>query len=223
MKIVIGESEPNKALRLKEIIHSFNCKVVAIGYSKSEILELISCHKPDLVLLDVLLEKKYIGIEIGNYLKHQLHIPFIYLISPSDKKVLNKILKTKPNGYILKPFESLAVLTAVKIAMNNFKSKKKKNYILLKRGLLKFKLALNKILFIKSDDNYIEIYTKDKKYIQRLCLKNLYNEIASKGFIRVHRSYIVNKHHLKKIKNHQAEIEHFKIPVSRTYLKAFKI
>lgn len=61
---------------------------------------------------------------------------------------------------------------------------------------LKFIIASNAIVYIKSEDNYVQIHYLDqqkfKKHILRSSMRALEGTLAKHGLIRCHRSYIIN-------------------------------
>lgn len=77
-------------------------------------------------------------------------------------------------------------------------------------------LDIDKILFIKSDNVYVEIFTDDHKYIQRKFLGQIVDELPEK-FVRVHRSYLVNREHITGRERNFLKINDHKIPVSRKF------
>ncbi len=222
MRIVIGEDEILIAEHLADIVKSFKHEVVGIGHSKAKIIELIYKLNPDLILLDIRMEHEYDGIEIGNYIKQNLAIPFIYITAHSDKDIIEKALPTKPSGYIIKPFKPMDVYTAIHIASDKFRNLKTENFLLLKDGTKLVKVFFYNIIFMKSDNNYVEVHTNNKIFIERNSLENLNDKLQSEDFIRIHRSYIINKTHIKTITQNEIEMGDFKIPISRNYFPLLK-
>ncbi len=93
----------------------------------------------------------------------------------------------------------------------------------------KIKFNNNSIYYIKSADNYIEVYFDKNGYIQkkliRNSLKNIESYLAkSTNFVRCHRTYIVNLNLIEKLsknyKGNYLKISNIneEIPVSRHYL-----
>lgn len=80
------------------------------------------------------------------------------------------------------------------------------------------KLNFADILYIAGLKDYAQIYTTDSKYtltlISTIKLENL---LSSKGFTRVHRSYIINKKHVNSIQKNKAVIADDRIPISESY------
>jgi len=222
MRIVIGEDEILIAEHLKDIVNSFKHKVVGVGHNKDEILILIEKTKPDMVLLDIRMESKFTGIEIGEILLHQYGIPFIYISAHSDKEIIERALPTKPSGYIIKPFKPMDVYTAIQIASDKFRRTVKDNYILVKDSGKKVKVYNYNILFFKSDNNYVEIHTKAKTYVLRSSLEKIAEQLTDDGFVKAHRSYIINSNHITALNTHYISINSYRIPISRTHYKKVK-
>jgi two-component system, LytTR family, response regulator len=78
------------------------------------------------------------------------------------------------------------------------------------------------ILFIEGLKDYVKIYTTDNKYtLTLISLIKLENLLSSKGFARVHRSYIINIKHVKSIQKNKVLISDKRIPISESYKTSF--
>ena len=80
-------------------------------------VEKIKQLQPDLVLLDIELQGDMDGIEIGEFLAENTHIPFIYLTSHTEEDFLKRAKKTHPKGYIKKPFDDDELRVAIELAI----------------------------------------------------------------------------------------------------------
>lgn len=68
-------------------------------------------------------------------------------------------------------------------------------------------IRLNEVSYFKADERYVSLVTKQtKEYILDLSLKKLQDKIPG-YFIRVHKSYIVNKDLLKEVRKHYRELK----------------
>ncbi|MEM5566540.1 LytTR family DNA-binding domain-containing protein [Psychroserpens sp. AS72] len=94
-----------------------------------------------------------------------------------------------------------------------------KNHIILKD---KTKVYISDLMYIKSDDHYLEIVTEnDKKHTVRGKLSQIKEELPP-NFIQCHRSYIVNSNFIKQINSTTLTlINKEQIPLSRSYKKKF--
>ena len=59
------------------------------------------------------------GIALAVQLQEQYQIPFIYLSSYANKSVLDRAKRTRPMGYIVKPFDEKDLFTTIEIALYN--------------------------------------------------------------------------------------------------------
>lgn len=94
---------------------------------------------------------------------------------------------------------------------------------------LKLVIAPEAILFIKSEENYVQIHYTDgnrtKKHVLRSSMRALEESMAKHGLVRCHRSYFINPRHIKMIHKdasgtllaelHQSGFEG--IPISKKY------
>lgn len=83
------------------------------------------------------------------------------------------------------------------------------------KGTVK-KLDVNEILYIKSDNVYVEIFTEGNRFIQRKFLSQISEELPNQ-FVRIHRSYLVNLDQVTNRKKSYFMIDNTKIPVSRKF------
>ncbi len=222
MRILIGEDDILIAEHLKDILQSFKYEVIAIEHNKEDILEKIDSTKPDIALLDIRMKEKYDGVEIGEYILQNYNFPIIYITAHSDKDIIEKALKTKPSGYIIKPFKPMDVYTAMQIAVENFRNRTKENCLIIKTKYKNVKVPYYNILFLKSDNNYIDIQTSSKKYVERTTLEKLQAKLNSNNFIRIHRSYIVNVNNVNEFMLDKVVLNKYILPVSRKYRDKIK-
>ncbi|MBN2485424.1 MAG: LytTR family transcriptional regulator [Bacteroidales bacterium] len=98
-------------------------------------------------------------------------------------------------------------------------------------GKLKISVILDDILYLESSDNYVLIHyvsnNKISKYIIRNTLKNLETKLLIMGFVRCHRSYLVNFSKVKILKREKDGLflelnsdPQLVLPVSKTYVSS---
>ncbi|MCI9844756.1 LytTR family transcriptional regulator DNA-binding domain-containing protein [Flavobacterium pectinovorum] len=82
----------------------------------------------------------------------------------------------------------------------------------------KTKINLDQLVYIKAEDHYLNIFTIGKKsHLVRGKLTDIIKELPS-NFINCHRSYIVNKNHIKKIQfKFITMVDNSEVPVSRGF------
>lgn len=215
--IFIIEDELLIAEMLKEMLLDLNYKVVGIANNYEGAVEFLSQNqKPNLCLVDINLESEKNGFDIVKFIKEKYQIPFIFLTSYSDKKTIQEAVSFEPEAYIIKPFKPNDLFTTIEIAKKKLSliTDVDKTYIL-KDGNQSVKIKLNDIMWLKSDNIYVEIMVLNKKYILRQSLDGFLDEINASFFIRTHRSYAINLNHLKAINGSDLIVGNDVIPMSR--------
>jgi len=82
----------------------------------------------------------------------------------------------------------------------------------------KTKVNLEQLAYIKADDHYLSIHTIEKKnHFVRGKLSDIIDELPS-NFVKCHRSYIINKNHIKQIQSKLIIMnDNSEIPISRGF------
>ena len=122
-KILIVEDEALIAMHIKSILEEIDYEITDNVGSVEAAIEAIKKETPNLVLLDINLNKAKDGVDLGHYLLEKGNIPFIYLTSYADKITLDRVNETRPDGYIIKPFKPIDLTTTISIVLNNYKHK----------------------------------------------------------------------------------------------------
>jgi CheY-like chemotaxis protein len=86
--------------------------------NSDEALELVASTRPDIVLMDINIKGNIDGIETTKLIKKEFNTPVIYVTSHSDGATLERAKETKPDGFILKPFEDNDLRVAIELALS---------------------------------------------------------------------------------------------------------
>ncbi|MGB9201855.1 response regulator [Methanobacterium sp.] len=144
-KILVVEDERITAEDIKKSLEKAGYKVPAIVSTGEDAIKFSEKYKPDLVLMDIVLEGKIDGIEAAEIIRTKFDIPVIYLTAYSDKSTVERAKTTHPSAFILKepfgflhkPFEENELYTAIDILLNRNEEKTLKDYDNLIFSLLK--------------------------------------------------------------------------------------
>ncbi|GEM_PF-2691749 len=115
-KILIVDDEPDIVRLVRIAMEKCGYSIITAG-SGQEAIDSAKDHKPDLVLMDIMLKGKMDGIEAAKQIHYSLDIPIVYLTAYSDDEKLARAKDTQPFGYVLKPFEDKELKTAVEISL----------------------------------------------------------------------------------------------------------
>lgn len=90
-------------------------------------------------------------------------------------------------------------------------------------------IKASELIYLRSEKNYIELFCHKKeeikKHILRNTLENMQKQLSGNEFIRIHRSYLINKNYAVKLFTRRSmyfilitEPKKIELPVSRKYL-----
>ena len=212
--VIVVEDELLIAEHLVSILSKLGYDVLSFFFEDSDFVSLLRERKPFLVFLDIRLEQETTGVDLAKICQ-EYSIPFIYLTSYSDKKTVKNALQYEPISFMLKPFTAKDIEVNVELAKVKLKKLKDQSCLVLKDGYDTVKIDFFDIKWLKSDDNYTEIVTSNRRVIQRLTLKALHDMLPQNQFVRVHRSFVVNINFVSKVSYDFLLIGMEKIPISR--------
>ena len=115
-KILVVEDESVVARDLERSLTDLGYDVTDCVTSGEEALISAEERRPDVVLLDIRLRGQIDGIEAASLLRARYRVPVVYLTAYSDDDTLWRAARSEPYGYIVKPFTSREVRSAVEIA-----------------------------------------------------------------------------------------------------------
>ena len=123
-KIMIVEDEWTVADDIKMFLERLGYTVTSISSSGDEAIQNAEKDKPDLVLMDIVLEGEMDGIEAANEIRTRFNIPIVYLTAYADDKILERAKITEPSGYIVKPFVNEDLKINIEMALYKDKTEK---------------------------------------------------------------------------------------------------
>jgi two-component system LytT family response regulator len=200
----------------------------------TEAVEKINLLKPDLIFLDVQMP----GMNGFDVLEEIEHEPYVIFVTAYDQHAI-KAFEKNAVDYLLKPLDEERFRTAIHRAIkrkgleqNNLEElmeslrPERKSFVQKSEKL--FNLPVEDILFLEASGDYTVITTKNDQYVSSSGIGRLEELLSPDIFFRVHRSTIINIHHLKEIERHfngamMVRMHNAKtFPVSRTYAKIIR-
>lgn len=82
-------------------------------------------------------------------------------------------------------------------------------------------IPFSEILFVESFGNYVKIVTAAKTYLTQITTKTIEGLLPEVHFIRIHKSYIINKHMIEKIEHDAVVVNSIILPIGKTYKQYF--
>lgn len=122
--ILVAEDEKIIALDISNTLRRLGYNVVGVASTGREIMEITERSKPDLVMMDIMLEGDMTGIEAAQILSQKYSLPVVFLTALTDEATLQKAKTTNPFGYILKPYDEKSLHSAIEMALYKHKVEK---------------------------------------------------------------------------------------------------
>jgi two-component system LytT family response regulator len=213
IRSVIVDDELKSRESLKILIEDF-CKdvsVEAMCKSVSEAEQAIDELKPDLIFLDIQLQRETGFDLLSKY--STLNFEVIFTTAYSEYAI--KAFKFSAIDYLLKPIDIAELQQAIEKVqkrktnsitdrlqqlVQNLRANSSDNYKLAlptSDGLVFVKV--NDILYCEASSNYTEITMADnKKYLVTRTLKEYDEMLNAQNFYRIHHSYLINLNGVKK-------------------------
>ena len=129
-RIMIVEDEWTVAEEIKMVLQSFEYTVTSMSSSGEEAIQNAEKDRPDLVLMDIVLEGEMDGIEAANEIRSRFNIPIIFLTAYTDEKILERASITVPFGYIVKPFVNEDLKISIEIALYKYRIEKERKRLI---------------------------------------------------------------------------------------------
>lgn len=189
-----------------------------------ELIKLLDQHEIHLIFLDIQMPKMN-GIDFLKIVKN----PPIVIITTAFPTYALEGFQLNVLDYLLKPITFERFFKSVNKAKDYYqlltkptvtdaeKQEPQPDYFFIKCGSKYEKIQFADILYVEGMQNYVTIYTSKGKYLTLLNLKNLEENLDSKAFIRVHKSYIVSIDKIEAIEGNEIFIQSNRIPISRNY------
>jgi len=123
-KILIVEDEMTVTEYVKGVLTDLKYEVAGTAVRGEEAVEKAEKLVPDLVLMDVKLKGDMDGVETAEQIRQRQDIPIIYVTAFADEKLMKRAKITDPSGYLLKPYDTRELHTAIEIALQKHKTEK---------------------------------------------------------------------------------------------------
>ncbi len=218
--MLIVEDEPLIAEDLANMLDELGHIVQGRAHDAASALRAVRKQRPDLVLLDIRLNAGPDGVAVATELQ-DLGVPFIFVTSHADPGTLERATATRPEGYIIKPFEiedlraQLAVVLA-RLAKQPPTVQPSRTFLVRDRGAL-VKVLIDAIWYVEADDNSCTLHTADRRYIVFSSLAAMEERLASPHLVRIHRSYLVDLRRVTSLRERAVQVGEQLLPVGRTH------
>ncbi|WP_276481928.1 LytR/AlgR family response regulator transcription factor [Paraflavitalea pollutisoli] len=208
MKAIIVDDEKHCRESLETLLQQ-NCpevSLVATCHDGPDALAAIAAHKPDLVLLDIEMPRMN-GFDL---LRQLDKIDFEIIFTTAYDQYAIRAIKCSALDYLLKPIDAEELKTAIdklktrpqvrigqeqiQQVVDNLSNTQQPDFRLIIATVDgSFFLLPEEIMYCAGKDNYTHFHlTKNRKLVSAKTLKEYEEVLQGQGFLRIHKSYLVN-------------------------------
>ncbi len=230
ISILIVEDEDIWVHNLSLLLENFGFSVVKAVSSVKDALTAFSACEYDLVLMDINLDSRGSGIELGKVLHKMYKKPFIFVTS-GDYHDVKDAAAANPSAYLTKPVNASSLYVAIQNAINNFSnhtvapekvSEEDFTFFFVKHGSKYKKIEWKDVVYLTSQKNYVSVFnaTDKAEYLIRSSLQKTMQHIVPKNlhnqFVQVNRAEVVQLSFVNEITSDEVRTSYRNFPISES-------
>lgn len=247
LRAVIADDEPLVRTGLRRALAAVAPDIEVVGEARhgQEALELVARLTPHLLFLDVQMPEMD-GLEAARILAAEGR-PGIVFVTAYDHYAL-QAFEVHAIDYLLKPFDDERLATALARARQRLSDEGSEaatarllrllatlqpdaaelTHFLAKIGSRTVLVPVDRVDWIEAADNYVRLHTPDGLHVVREALKSLEERLMHRGFIRIHRSVLVNVERVRELRTLPSGdstvllMSGEELPLSRRYREGFE-
>lgn len=227
MKCIIVDDEPIARKGIKKLVDQIpQLELLECFNSAETASEYLQTTEVDLIFLDIQMPGIN-GIEFARSIPRHTLVIFTtaYLEYALDSYEVDAV------DYLVKPIDASKFRKAVDKAITYHSlllDEEKKSVenvedecIFVKSDRRYFKVNLKEILFIEGLKDYVIIQMEGQRIITRMNVKTIHDLLPKNVFLRINRSYIVNRNRIDSFDNNDVFIKKYEIAIGNSYRDAF--
>ena len=138
-----------------------------------------------------------------------------YAVEGYDLDVIDYLLKPVTFERFFKAIERYLRQNQVTIIPDGIVEKDQ--FVVVKSAYKYVKIKVDDILYIESARDYIKLFTIEKTIISKYKISDIEKELSSASFLRIHRSFLVNKNKITAFTKNDIEIGRIELPIGELY------
>jgi DNA-binding LytR/AlgR family response regulator len=228
MNCIIVDDEPLARAEMKALINEVSSAKILGSFSNAwTALDFLKSNKVDLIFLDIEMPM-VTGLDFATQLSGSTLVIFTtaypqyalksyeldaidYLLKPIDKGRLDKAIKKAET------YQSLLSGNPEKNTLEGNTA----DFLLIKSDRRSHRIKFENMRFIEGLKDYVVIHLAGQKLITAMNLKTFHQKIPQDTFLRVSKSYVVNKNYIESFDHHTIYLGTNELPIGEVYKKDF--
>ncbi len=228
MNCIIVDDEPLAREEMQAMLQEID-KVEILGKfpNAATAIDFLKDHEVDLIFLDIQMPM-VTGLEFATQLPKQSLVIFTtaypqYALKSYELDAIDYLLKPIDKGRLEKAVSKASTYRKMLIedTSKNTIEANTDDFLLIKSERRFYKINFTDIKFIEGLKDYVVIYTRNQKLITAMNLKTVHQKIPQHVFLRVSKSYLVNKDYIESFDHHNIYVGESEIPLGDVYKHDF--
>ena len=173
-----------------------------------------SAAEPDLLLIDIDMPGMS-GMEVAAALAEEKTRTLIVFVTAHDELVYDSF-KYHPFAFVRKKYLEDELRAVLKDCQKEIDGRSRR--FVFQNGGQTINLAQSEILYFEGQANYLAIHTAGGEFRMRSTMAAIEEELKNKGFLRIHKGFLVNLEHVKILKTENLELDNGELlPIGKSY------
>lgn len=213
IRVAIVEDEEIWSKSIAATLVDFGYSVAGIAENFEDAVTLLNAGQYDIVLMDINLQNRNKGIELGSMANALYDKPFIFMTSSTDARVVSEAVKARPAAYLTKPVHPSSLIATIQSAIHNHSNRlapaeghtASGNTFFIKQGNRYKQINWNDVVMLRAGKNYTMLLNAadNTEYFVRSTLSKTMNFIIPESmrtrFVQVNRAEAVQLGYIKEL------------------------
>jgi two-component system, LytTR family, response regulator len=220
--IIVDDDEIDRLMALSFVKRFDNLNLIGTFESAEDALIAIKSNQIDVLFLDIDMPNLN-GFELRKATKQVPVCVFItahpeHAVESFELDTLDFIVKPIKFDRFSRTIQRIEEFMEIKQKALLFESSIGGDTIFIKEGHEQTKVKLHDILYLEALKDYTLVVTEQKRHCVLASIGNLLKETHFQSFVRIHRSFAVQKQYVKKINVHDLQLNNdIMIPLGRSF------
>lgn len=220
--IIVDDDDIDQLMVISYVKRFPNLKLLGAFESSAEALKFLESHNVDILFLDIDMPGLS-GLELRQKTSNIPVCIFItahpeHAVESFELDTLDYIIKPLKFDRFIKTMTRIEEFMGLKTKALLYESSIGGDTIYIKEGHEQTKVKLHEILYLEALKDYTLLVTPQKRHCVLSSIGNLLKEEHFQAFIRIHRSYAIQKHVVQKIGVNEIVLNNnMSLPVGRSY------
>lgn len=237
IKVIIIEDEQMWAENLSATLNDLGFTITGLASTFEDAVLLLNNNDFDIALVDININRKNSGIELGKMLSGIYKKPYLFITADTDSHSMEEAIKARPSAYLTKPVHRKSLFANIHGAIHNYNghlspafpsAEPNSDIFFVKHGSKYKQLLWSKVVYLASDKNYTAIFNSldNNHYYIRSTLAKALSQIIPQhlqsSFAQVNRSEAVQISYINEVLGDEVRTPSKTFTVTEFYMTTLK-